>query len=333
MKNINWGKMSKPIILVVFVLILALLRPQSFLTVNNVANVLWSVSVIGIMVCGSVFVFLIGGIDLSIGTLAGLSAITVVKIIENMGATNASVIIGILAALCVGVLAGIVHGFIITTFNIPAFLVTFAAQSVYLGLSMVITNNQIVSAREPALFTSIGSLKILGFPLPIYLMLIIALISWFMLSKTTLGRDIYAVGGNPEASEISGVHVNKDIIMCYVFSGLTAAIGGIVLASMTQQGMASTGSGYDTQVITAAVIGGVSLLGGVGTVPGCIYGAVLMGLINNGLNLMSVPSTQNGLVQGVVIVIAVALDAMQHQDQSRKKVRKISKQLKGAAAE
>ncbi len=331
MKKIDWGKMSKPIILVGSIVILSVLRPQSFLAANNFANVLWSVSVIGIMTCGTVFVFLAGGIDLSIGTLAGLSAITVVEIIEKMGATNASVIIGITAALCVGALAGVVHGLIITKFNIPAFLVTFAAQSVYLGLSMVITNNRIVSAREPALFTSIGSMKILGFPLPIYLMVIIALISWFALSRTTFGRDIYAVGGNPEASEISGVNVNKDIVLCYVFSGLTAAIGGIVLASMTQQGMASTGSGYETQVITAAVIGGVSLLGGVGTVPGCIYGVVIMGLINNGLNLMSVPSTQSGLVQGIVIIIAVAFDALQHQDQSRKKVKKISEQIKGTA--
>ncbi|WP_082630061.1 ABC transporter permease [Olsenella massiliensis] len=332
MRNLNLSRLSKPIILVAFVVTLAILRPSSFLTISNFANVLWSVSVIGIMVCGTIFVFLLGGIDLSIGTLAGLSAVTVVEVIKNMGATNESVIIGVLAALGVGAAAGVVHGLIITKFDIPAFLVTFASQMVFLGLSMVITNNQIVSAREPVLFTAIGSMKVLGFPLPIYLMLLIAVGSWFVLSKTTFGRGIYAIGGNPVASEISGIQVKRSTVLCYVFSGVTAAIGGIVLAAMTQQGMASTGTGYETQVITAGVIGGVSLLGGVGTVSGCIYGAVLMGLINNALNLLSVPSTQSGLVQGLVIIVAVAFDALQHQDQSRRKARRILGRLGGDKA-
>ena len=119
--------------------------------------------------------------------------------------------------------------------------------------------------------------------------------------------------------------------MCYVLSGLTTALGGIVLASMTQQASSSTGAGYTNDVITAGVIGGVSLLGGVGTVPGAIFGAVLMGLLNNGLNLMSVPSTHAGLVKGLVIVVAVAFDALQHADQSRKKVKKVVKKADQAA--
>ena len=219
---------------------------------------------------------------------------------------------------------------IITTFNIPAFLVTFASQSVFLGLAMIMTNNKIVSCTVPA-FTAIGSMKILGFPLPVYFMIIIALVSWYMLRKTVFGRYIYAVGGNATASEISGINVRLCSIMCYVLSGLTTALGGIVLASMTQQASSSTGAGYTNDVITAGVIGGVSLLGGVGTVPGAIFGAVLMGLLNNGLNLMSVPSTHAGLVKGLVIVVAVAFDALQHADQSRKKVKKVVKKADKAA--
>lgn len=319
MKNINWSKYSKPIILVAFCVILTILRPTTFPTVSNIANVLWSVSVIGIMVCGTIFVFLVGGIDLSIATLCGFSAVVVVEVIHMFGDTTMGVFVGILAAIGVGALAGCVHGLIITTFNIPAFLVTFATQSVFLGLSMVITNNKIVSCTAPAAFTAIGSMKILGFPLPIYFMIVIAVLSWFVLRKTVFGRWIYAVGGNPAASEISGINVKRATILCYVFSGMTTAIGGIVLASMTRQAMAATGSGYTNDVITAGVIGGVSLLGGVGTVPGAIFGAVLMGLLNNGLNLLSVPSTHAGLVKGLVIIIAVGFDAMQHRDQSGKK--------------
>ena len=165
----------------------------------------------------------------------------------------------------------------------------------------------------------------------VYFMIIIALVSWYMLRKTVFGRYIYAVGGNATASEISGINVRLCSIMCYVLSGLTTALGGIVLASMTQQASSSTGAGYTNDVITAGVIGGVSLLGGVGTVPGAIFGAVLMGLLNNGLNLMSVPSTHAGLVKGLVIVVAVAFDALQHADQSRKKVKKVVKKADKAA--
>ena len=320
MKSINWGKYSKPIILVAFIVALSILRPKAFLSLNNFSNVLWSVSVIGIMVSGTIFVFLIGGIDLSIASLCAFTAVVVVEITHKLGDTPGAVAAGVAAALAVGLLAGLLHGVIITTFHIPAFLVTFATQSIFLGLAMVFTHNKIVSCTVPA-FTAIGSKKILGFPMPVYFMLVIAVISWFVLRKTVFGRYTYAVGGNATAAEISGIHVKRASILCYMFSGLTTALGGIVLASMTQQASSSTGAGYTNDVITAGVIGGVSLLGGEGTVTGAIFGAVLMGLLNNGLNLMSVPSTHAGLVKGLVIIVAVAFDAMQHADQSRKKVK------------
>lgn len=317
MKKINLSKFSKPIILLVFMLVLTILRPTSFLTVGNLSNVLWSVSVYGIMVCGTIFVFLIGGIDLSIGSLCGLCAVTVVKIIRYYEYSNTGVLLGITAALSVGILAGLVHGCIVTKFKVPAFLITFATQIIFLGMSMILTNNKILSCLQPEAFTAIGMKKILNFPIPIYIMLAVALISWFILRKTALGRYVYAVGGNASASRLSGINDTGITILAYVFSGFTTAIGGIVLASMTQQCMASTGSGYETEVITAAVIGGVSLLGGEGTVSGALFGAILIGLLNNGLNLMSVPSTEHGLVKGVVIIVAVAFDALQHQDKFR----------------
>ncbi len=201
---------------------------------------------------------------------------------------------------------GLIHGVIITTFKVPAFLVTFATQIIFLGLSMIFTNNKILSCQNPPAFTMIGKN-----PVPIILMIIAAAISWFVLRKTATGRYVYAVGGNPQAAAISGISVTKITIMAYMISGFTTAIGGIVLASMTQQCMASTGSGYEQFVIMAGVIGGISLLGGEGTVPGAIFGAVIIGLLQNGLNLMSVPSTQHGLVRGIVIIAAVGFDALQ----------------------
>ena len=138
MKKISWSAYTKPMILVLFMVILTVLRPASFLTVGNLSNVLWSVSVYGIMVCGTIFVFLIGGIDLSIGSLCGLCAVIAVRIIRSFDYTNTGVILGIMAALLTGIMAGLVHGVIITKFRVPAFLITFATQIIFLGLSMIL---------------------------------------------------------------------------------------------------------------------------------------------------------------------------------------------------
>jgi ribose/xylose/arabinose/galactoside ABC-type transport system permease subunit len=306
MRKLSVKDLSKPIILAAFFLILTILRPSSFLTIGNLGNVLWSVSIYGVMVSGTIFVFLLGGIDLSIGTLCGLTGVTCVMTVRAFGYSPAGVVAGILVALTVGLLAGLIHGLIITTFHVPAFLVTFATQTIYLGLSMILTNNKILDCTNPKLFTSIGKN-----PIPIILMVVAALISWYVLRKTETGRYVYAVGGNDQAAAISGISVRKITIMAYMISGFTTAIGGIILSSMTQQGMASNGSGYEQYVIMAGVIGGISLLGGEGTVPGAIFGAMIIGLLQNGLNLMSVPSTQHGLVRGLVIIAAVGFDALQ----------------------
>jgi Ribose/xylose/arabinose/galactoside ABC-type transport systems, permease components len=281
---------------------------------NNISNVLWSISVVGILTAGSIFVMLLGGIDLSVGSLMGLSAVVTVLTIQHYQYSNTGVFIAIGVSVLVGLAAGLLHGVVVIKFQVPAFLVTFATQSIFLGISMVLTNNKIISCQDPELFTNIGLGKIGPFTFPIYFMVIVALISYFILNKTVLGRYIYAVGGNSEAAKISGISDVKITMISYIVSGITAALGGVVLASMTQQGMASTGAGYETEVITAAVIGGVSLVGGSGTIQGAIVGAMLVGLLNNGMNLMNVPSTHQGLVKGIVIIAAVALDVMQKNE-------------------
>ena len=319
MKNFNWSKYSKPIILVAFVIILSVLKPAEFLSVSNFISILTSVAAIGIMVSGTIFVFLIGGIDLSIATLLSMSAVVAATVITKMGGSAGAVIIGLIAALFVGALAGLLHGYITTTFAIPAFLVTFATQSIFLGGAQVLSNNNKIACTWPA-FAILGKAVV-----PIIFMAVFALVSWYVLRRTVFGRYVYAVGGNPTASEISGINVKLVSIMCYVISGFTTAMGGIILAAQSQQADSALGAGFTNDVITAAVIGGISLLGGEGTLPGAIFGAVLMGLLNNGLSLMNVDSTQSGLVKGLVIVVAVAFDAMHHADQSRKKAKKVKK--------
>lgn len=319
-QRMNIKKYSKILILVVFVVVLTILKPHSFPTVGNISNVLWSISVVGILTSGTIFTLLLGGIDLSIGSLMGLSACTTVLLIQANGNTNTSVLVGIGCAILVGLAAGILHGCVITFFRVPAFLVTFATQSIFLGMSQVLTNNKIITCLDPDLFTNIGLGRIGPFTFPIYLMIVIVGMSYYILNKTVFGRYIYAVGGNREASKISGINDKKISVLCYAISGLTASIGGVVLAAMTQQGMASTGSGYETDVITAAVVGGVSLAGGEGKIADAVIGAVLVGLLNNGMNLMSVPSTYQGLVKGLVILIAVAVDVAQRSEKKFKRI-------------
>ena len=301
-REVSLKRYSKIFILLGFMLVLTIIAPHSFPTIANLSNVLWSVSVIGIMVSGSIFAILVGGIDLSVGSMLALTGIIVVRIIRFFDYSVTGVLLGILAALLCGVLVGVVHGIIITKFKVPAFLITFATQSIISGISMILTNNKILGCLEPKAFTYIGIGKLFGLPVPVFIMAAVALISFYVLDKTQLGRYVYAVGGNPEASRLSGISDNGITMMAYIFSGLTAAIGGIVLASMTQQ---------------AAVIGGVSLAGGEGTVMGAIFGAVLVGLLNNGMNLMNVPSTHHGLVKGLVIIVAVAVDIMGHQEKKK----------------
>ena len=309
-KKLAFKNLTKPIVLASCFLALTLLRPHSFPTVGNLSNVLWSISVYGIMTCGTIFVFLVGGIDLSIGSLCGLCSVACVMIIRACGNSVSGVVLGILAALAVGCFCGLIHGLLTTLCRVPAFLITFSTAIIYLGISMALTGNKILSCMEPALFTGISTKKLLSFPIPVYLMVLVAVIGWFVLSKTALGRQYYAVGGNPAAARLSGVNDRLLTIMAYVLSGLSTAMGGVVLASMTQQCMASTGSGYEKNVILAAVIGGVSLLGGEGGIAGCIFGVVLIGMLNNGLSLLSIPSTEHDLYKGVIIIAAVAFDML-----------------------
>jgi ribose/xylose/arabinose/galactoside ABC-type transport system permease subunit len=306
----NFKKFQKLFILLGFLIILSIVAPRSFPTPRNISNVLWSISTIGIMSTGSIFVILLGGIDLSLGSIMALSGALAVIVIRVFNYSTLGAILGILVSLCMGMFVGLFHGVVITKFKAPAFLVTFATQIILKVIAQLSLDNKLLHCLEPPLFTAIGLKKILGFPFPIYLMLIAAVISFFVLYKTVMGRRMYAVGGNATAARLSGINSTGITLIAYIISGFTAAIGGIVLSSMTQQAIATAGAGYETEVITAIVIWGASLMGGEGNVSGAIFGAVLVGLLNNGLNLLNVPATVHPLAKGIVIIVAVAADTV-----------------------
>lgn len=303
------SKFQKPLILLALILLLTILQPGIFLTPGNFRSIFLAISVYGIMVCGTIYTILLGGIDLAVGATAAMSGACTVVIIVSNGYTTGSVVLGVLVGLAAGVLTGAIHGIIISKFSVPPFLITLASQNIVYGVAQLLTGNQVISCLKPEAFTAIGGGRFLEVPSSVYILVIMAVISWFVLNRTTFGRQIYAVGGNQEAANLSGIPSGRVTVAAYAISGFTAALSGIVLASMNQQAIAKAAQGYENDVLTAIVVGGTSLMGGEGSLQGAMFGALLVGIINNGLRLMGVPSTYHSVVKGIVIIIAVAVDA------------------------
>lgn len=311
LKNKSLGIVKSPRlwILVAVMLVLTLLQPGVFLTGANMKSVLLSISIYGIMVCGSIFPILLGGIDLSVGAVAAASGAFTVVYIVNHGNTASSAVVGILGGLAIGLIIGLIQGIVISRFNVPAFLVTLAFQYIVYGMAQLLTKNNVIPCMKPDFFAYLGGGRLLGIPFSIYILAIMTILSYIVLNRTVFGRSVYAVGGNPEACRLSGIRSRAISIMAYVLSSFTSAMAGIVLASMNRQAIAKAAQGYDNYVITALVIGGVSLMGGEGNISGAIWGAFLVGVVSNGLRLMGVASEYHGIVKCIIIVVAVAVDA------------------------
>ncbi|WP_294570904.1 ABC transporter permease [uncultured Subdoligranulum sp.] len=289
------------------------LKSPYFLTASNLSAIVRDSAVAGIAGIGLTYVILTAGIDLSTGSVMALAGMVMANIYTY---TLIPIPVMILAGLAVGLVCGAINGFVVTKLKLPEFIATLATMGIYRSLTYVIAVRDSAGSIQSVQMRA-SSFTVLGSGVGGLYWVVLALVGQFLLKKTRFGTNLYAVGSNFKAAQLSGINDTAVTILAYVLSGLTTAMGGIVLASMTQQCMASTGSGYENYVIMSAVIGGVSLLGGVGTVPGCVFGAILIGLLNNGLNLMSVPSTEHDLVKGIVIIAAVAFDALQHQDKAR----------------
>lgn len=303
------GRSQKLWILVVIMLVLTILQPGVFLTAANMKSILLSISIYGIMVCGTIFPILLGGIDLSVGAVAAAAGALAVTQIVAHDYSMTGVLIGIVGGLLLGCVVGLIHGLIVTQFGVPAFLITLATQNIVYGIAQLLTGNNVIACMKPDFFAFLGGGRLFGIPFSIFIMAFMAILSYIILNKTVLGRNIYAVGGNSEACRLSGVKSRLVTIIAYVASGFTAALAGIVLASMNRQAIAKAAQGYDNYVLTALVVGGASLMGGEGSVLAAIWGAFLVGVVQNGLRLMGVTSDYHGIFKCIVIIAAVALDA------------------------
>ncbi|MDK2886856.1 MAG: ribose transport system permease protein [Thermosipho sp. (in: thermotogales)] len=273
-----------------------------FLTLSNFINVFRQVSIQAIIAFGMTLVIISGGIDLSVGSVFALSAVVMASVLKG-----GSVLLGVLVALLVGALLGSINGVIVAKGKIQPFIVTLATMAIARSLTLVFTQGMPITGF-PSSFRYIGRGDILGIPVPVIIMFGIFAIIFYISMFTKLGLYTYAIGGNETAAKLSGVKVDKYKIIIYMLSGLLSAIAAIILTARLNSAQPTFGTGYELDAIAAVVLGGASLAGGKGTVIGTLFGALIMGILNNGLNLLNVSPFYQQAVKGIVILIAVLIE-------------------------
>lgn len=289
---------------VVICLVLSVITPQ-FLTVSNLTIIVTQVSINALLAFGVTFVIITGGIDLSLGSIVAVTGIVAASLAHPDGYP---VVVPILAGLLAGLLIGAANGLLITKSKVPAFIVTLGTMTIGRGLALILSKGRPISNLSDA-FNFIGSGHVFGVPFPIIVLVVAFVVCSVVLKKTVLGRYIYAVGGNEQAAKASGIEVNTIKMAVYSICGLLAALAGILLTARITTGQPNAGAGFELDAIAAAIIGGTSTTGGVGTMTGTLIGVLLIGVINNGLDLLNVTSYYQQVVMGAIIIGAVLLDS------------------------
>jgi len=284
------------------------LATESFLTVSNLTNVARQVSINGILAVGVTFVLLTGGVDLSLGSVVALSGV-VCATFAHPSADGHPLFLPVAAGLLTGAACGLVNGGLVTKGNVAPFIVTLGMMTVARGLALIVSGGRPVADMSERLTALAGDVG--GVPIPLLFFAAVALAAWAFLRRFRLGRHVYAVGGNEQAARAAGISVGRVKLFVYVLCGLMAGLAGVVLAARITTGQPNAGVAYELDAIAAVVIGGTSLSGGIGSVAGTVLGVILIGVINNGLDLMSVSSYYQQVVKGVIIVGAVWLDRRQ----------------------
>ena len=284
-------------------LVMTILTPV-FASPRNIFNIVRQVSMIGIIAIGMTFVILSAEIDLSVGSMVALTGVVAAGLQVNSGYGT---LVAVLVPLVIALLLGVSMGMIITKTKVHSFVVTLGMLSIARGLSFIYSGGYPISGLNPA-FRYIGGGMIGPVPVPVIIYLGVALIGYFVLSQTTFGRYIYAIGGNREAARLSGIPVDVYRIIVFSICSFTAGISGLILASRVNSGQPIAGTGWELDVIAAVIIGGTSLFGGRGGIVGTVIGSLFLGVLRNGLNLLNVSPFYQQVFIGLLIIIAVVLD-------------------------
>lgn len=300
-ENQNLGTIAALIILIVFV---SVLNP-AFLQVNNLLNLMRQLIINGFIALGMTFVILTGGIDLSVGSTLAFTSAIFAGLLQNGMNTGLAIVITLALGLCLGLL----NGLLITKGKLAPFIVTLATMTIFRGLTLVYMDGRPISGpKDNFAFQFLGKGQVFGIPFQVILFLIVYIVLSTLLNKTSHGRKIFAVGGNEKASFISGIKIDKVKVLVYVISALMAVVSGLVLTSRLNSAQPTAGSAYEMDAIAAVVLGGTSMTGGSGSLTGTLIGILILGVLNNGLNLLGVSSFYQQIVKGVVILIAVLID-------------------------
>ena len=305
-------KYSYVIILAVIMLLFSILSPR-FFTPANLKNVGLQASIRGILAVGMTIVIITGGIDLSVGMTMTLSSIVLGYTMLHLGYGVAA---GFACALLTGTICGLVNGLLITRGNLPPFIATLGVSGITGGLALVATSGYSLYGFTDS-FYALGAGTILGLPVPLILLVVIGIIYNFLLHNTPSGRFTFAIGSNEEAARLSGINVNRQKMLYYANSGFLAGVSAIVLTSRIASAHPAAGQGYELDAVAASVIGGASLMGGEGSIPGAIVGAIVMASIQNGLNMLNVNPFWQKVAIGCILIAAVLMDQLR---KSRRRV-------------
>lgn len=299
------------VVFIVLVVAFTIANPR-FIMVSNLLIMLRQVAVWGIAAVGMTFVILLGDIDLGTGSVISFVSILCSKLMVDFGV---NMYLAVLISLIASTLIGVLNGFMVATIGIPALIATFATQTAFSGIALIMCDGQPINGF-PDGFSVFGAGWLGPVPIPVIIMLVCFLIGGFILNKTYFGRYFYAVGGNIDAARLSGIRTKRVKYLVFALSGFFAGLAGIVLLSRTNSGMGNAGLGYEFKVITCVVLGGVSVAGGSGRMSDVVAGTFIIGALNNGMVLMNINSWIQNIVLGVVLVLAVGFDCIQKKRQA-----------------
>lgn len=302
LKKVLLGEKGLVVIFVLAFALVSLLVPN-FLTERNMLGLLQSVVTVGIVACTMMFCLAARDFDLSVGSNVAFAGMVAVMASNATG----SILLGLLAALACGAVVGAANGVVIAKFRINALITTLATMQIVRGLALIASDGRAVGINDPN-FYQLALSKLLGVPTPIWVLILLFVAFGFGLNRTVFGKNTLAVGGNPEASRLAGVNVDMTRIWIFALQGLTCAVAGILLASRITSGQPNAAVGLELSVISACVLGGVSLDGGRATMSGVIVGVLIMGIAENVMNLLNIPAFYQYIVRGVILLIAVLLD-------------------------
>ncbi|MGX9347309.1 ABC transporter permease subunit [Microbacterium sp. KNMS] len=302
-----WDRVGILIVLVALIVLMSVIAPN-FASLDNLSNILRAISVNAILAAGMTFVIITAGIDLSVGSTVAVSGVVAVL----AAAAGAPAPIAVVAGVLAGGLAGLVNGLLTAYMALAAFIVTLATMTFLRGFAYTMTGGQPIVDNMLG-FRDIGNGYVAGIPVPVVIMVVVYVVSWFVLERTRYGRHVYAVGGNPEAARLAGVKVKRVLTSVYVIAGLCAGLAGVIFAARVVSAQPTAGQGYELDAIAAVVLGGTSLMGGRGRIVGTLIGSVILGVLSTGLILMNVPFFTQLLIKGVVIILAVSIDGLKQR--------------------